>query len=53
MSDEEDRCATCGKVLAPTDEATAHWGSPMGVTIVAWTCSDPCTEAYVERMEAQ
>lgn len=46
-TDGPETCATCGTLIdPPTDETTAHWGGPHSVVIVAWTCSEPCSDAY-------
>ena len=57
-----DNCVICGVHIPDVaPEATAHWGGPTvhgapvkfkfreDVTIVAWTCSEPCTTTYRER----
>lgn len=42
-----DRCAACGRLLEGenlTDETTAHWSSPFGADIAAWSCGGACAD---------
>ena len=40
-------CATCGRAdVVDGPEPAAHWNTPNGATIVAWTCSDACSDAF-------
>jgi hypothetical protein len=49
MDNDTDPCASCKlpDVLDGPDPA-AHWDSPFGTTIVAWTCSAECQAALEE-----
>lgn len=42
-SDEE--CAFCGGPITRDGQWTAHWGREG--TIVAFTCSESCTDSYM------
>lgn len=47
MTDEAFTCAICGRSLDEVgQEATAHWGGPGAVEIVAWTCGTEHADQY-------
>lgn len=43
--DDTDPCATCGVIVDGLSTAVAHH-TPDFLKIVAWTCSDKCSDAY-------
>lgn len=45
------RCAGCGSVTPSADWA-AHWDTPTGARVAAWSCSDACADE-VERMRGE
>jgi hypothetical protein len=50
MDADIDPCAVCGlSNVIDGDDPAAHWDTPTGATIVAWTCSAACTAAMEAR----
>lgn len=52
VSTDDDTCSGCGLPLSAGSDVAAHWNTPHGATVVAWSCSATCSETVEARRGA-